>query len=110
MPGWTRWHLQTLDAGLLTQADSHGAPLRTLQQLPLLEVKQRSEKSQVPQVGSVVTTKVTSVNQRFAKVEILCVGDTPLQSSFRGLIRYACTAAKLHQLRCQRGCILPGPV
>lgn len=55
--------------------------------LPILEVKQGTEKSLVPTVGSVVTARVRSVNRRFAKVEIVCVDGRPLLDSFRGMIR-----------------------
>ncbi|KFV47074.1 Exosome complex component CSL4, partial [Tyto alba] len=34
--------------------------------------------------------QVCSINSRFAKVHILYVGPTPLKSTFRGTIRFAC--------------------
>ncbi|EGD81709.1 hypothetical protein PTSG_02420 [Salpingoeca rosetta] len=43
--------------------------------------------SLVPTVGTVVTCKVISMNPRFAKTKILCVGAVPLQQSFSGIIR-----------------------
>lgn len=41
----------------------------------------------VPKVGATVTGRVARVNQRFASVEILVVEKTPVQTSFRGIIR-----------------------
>ena len=41
----------------------------------------------VPSVGDIVTCKVVSVNPRFAKLQIVCVNDTPLKDSFRSQLR-----------------------
>ena len=41
----------------------------------------------VPSVGDIVTCKVVSVNPRFAKLQIVCVNDTPLRDSFRCQLR-----------------------
>eukprot|EP01134_Creolimax_fragrantissima_P005043 CFRG5043T1 len=41
----------------------------------------------IPSTGAVVVVKVTSVNPRFAKCEILCVGSVPLKETYRGMIR-----------------------
>lgn len=45
------------------------------------------EATVVPEVGAVVVAKITSVNPRFAKCDIICVGKTPLRVSFSGMIR-----------------------
>lgn len=59
----------------------------------------------VPEVGSVVTCKVScahcshakvkSINPRLAKVAIICVGKVPVKDPFRGIIRYI-----LHDIYC----------
>ena len=41
----------------------------------------------VPSQRDIVTARVTQVNTRFAKVQILCVGDVVLTEPFRGQIR-----------------------
>eukprot|EP00729_Bicosta_minor_P005811 gene5811-16939_t len=41
----------------------------------------------VPEVGSVVTAKVTSINKRFAKADILLVDSKATKITFRGMIR-----------------------
>eukprot|EP00096_Caligus_rogercresseyi_P013941 TRINITY_DN6509_c0_g1_i1.p1 TRINITY_DN6509_c0_g1~~TRINITY_DN6509_c0_g1_i1.p1 ORF type:complete len:221 (+),score=73.40 TRINITY_DN6509_c0_g1_i1:25-687(+) len=43
--------------------------------------------SEIPSLGDIVTVKVIAVNPRFAKVQIICVRDSPLSEPFRGLIR-----------------------
>ncbi|XP_015722494.1 exosome complex component CSL4 [Coturnix japonica] len=55
--------------------------------LPVVSVVRDAEAQLLPDVGSVVTCKVCSINSRFAKVNILYVGSTPLKSTFRGTIR-----------------------
>lgn len=60
----------------------------TKKSLPMLAVKHIGEKqSLVPSVDNIVTAKVTAVNPRFAKVDILCVNAQPLETVFHGLIR-----------------------
>jgi exosome complex component CSL4 len=44
----------------------------------------------VPEVGSVVTCKVTAITGRFAKVDILCIGSKPFKDNFHGMIRSRC--------------------
>ncbi|XP_068606947.1 exosome complex component CSL4 [Brachionichthys hirsutus] len=57
------------------------------EQLAVISVVRETETQMLPNVGAVVTCKVTSINPRFAKVHILYVGSTPLKDSFRGTIR-----------------------
>merc|ERR1719461_299929 len=52
-----------------------------------VEVDGLSEDSLVPGQQDVVTVKIVSVNPRFAKCHILCVGDVVLSESYRGQIR-----------------------
>ncbi|XP_021570412.1 exosome complex component CSL4 isoform X4 [Carlito syrichta] len=67
-------------AGCLTKSSENGA-------LPVVSVMRETESQLLPDVGAVVTCKVSSINSRFAKVHILYVGSTPLKNSFRGTIR-----------------------
>eukprot|EP00128_Syssomonas_multiformis_P002645 Colp12_sorted_trinity150504_noHs@1333 len=55
--------------------------------LPLIQVVQEKEAAPIPEIDSIVTCKVTVVNPRFAKVDIICVGVQPLKDTFRGMIR-----------------------
>ncbi|CAI5679507.1 unnamed protein product [Oreochromis niloticus] len=55
--------------------------------LPVISVVRETETQLLPDVGAIVTCKVTSINPRFAKVHILYVGSTPLKDRFRGTIR-----------------------
>ncbi|XP_038058346.1 exosome complex component CSL4-like [Patiria miniata] len=55
--------------------------------LPELQVLLEDQQTVVPEVGSVVTVKMTSVNPRFCRCAILSVEGTPLTQSFRGMIR-----------------------
>ena len=52
-----------------------------------MEIDGLSEDSLVPGQQDVVTVKIVSVNPRFAKCHILCVGDVVLSESYRGQIR-----------------------
>ncbi|XP_010713040.1 exosome complex component CSL4 [Meleagris gallopavo] len=63
------------------------APRVCASQLPVVSVVRDAEAQLLPGVGAVVTCKVCSINSRFAKVNILYVGSTPLKSTFRGTIR-----------------------
>ncbi|XP_020852767.1 exosome complex component CSL4 isoform X2 [Phascolarctos cinereus] len=56
-------------------------------ELPVVSVTRETESQMLPDVGTIVTCKVSSINSRFAKVHILYVGSTPLKNSFRGTIR-----------------------
>ncbi|XP_003738117.1 exosome complex component CSL4 [Galendromus occidentalis] len=53
----------------------------------LVEIRRPMGRLAVPTPGSVVTCKVTSINQRYAKVSILCIEETELKEPFRGVIR-----------------------
>lgn len=44
-------------------------------------------KTVLPVVGDVVTARVEIVNQRFAKCQILCIGDVLLNRPLRGILR-----------------------
>ncbi|XP_030058742.1 exosome complex component CSL4 isoform X2 [Microcaecilia unicolor] len=55
--------------------------------LPVISVVRETESQLLPDVGAVVTCKVCSINSRFAKVQILYIGSTPLKNTFRGTIR-----------------------
>uniref|UniRef100_A0A8C9V178 Exosome complex component CSL4 n=1 Tax=Scleropages formosus TaxID=113540 RepID=A0A8C9V178_SCLFO len=57
------------------------------EELPVISVIKETEAQLLPDVGAIVTCKVTSINPRFAKVHILYVGSTPLKERFRGTIR-----------------------
>ncbi|XP_065750331.1 exosome complex component CSL4 isoform X3 [Phocoena phocoena] len=67
-------------AGCLIKSSENGA-------LPVISVMRETESQLLPDVGAIVTCKVSSINSRFAKVHILYVGSTPLKNSFRGTIR-----------------------
>ncbi|XP_053518447.1 exosome complex component CSL4 isoform X2 [Artibeus jamaicensis] len=67
-------------AGCVTKSSENGA-------LPVVSVMRETESQLLPDVGAIVTCKVSSINSRFAKVHILYVGSTPLKNSFRGTIR-----------------------
>lgn len=54
---------------------------------PIIHIIREEEKHVVPEVGSVVTCKVTSTNPRFCKVAILGVETTSLKEPFKGTIR-----------------------
>uniref|UniRef100_A0A2K6GTR3 Exosome component 1 n=1 Tax=Propithecus coquereli TaxID=379532 RepID=A0A2K6GTR3_PROCO len=66
-------------AGCLTKSSENGS-------LPVVSVMRETESQLLPDVGAIVTCKVSSINSRFAKVHILYVGSTPLKNSFRGTI------------------------
>ncbi|XP_008315498.1 exosome complex component CSL4 isoform X2 [Cynoglossus semilaevis] len=57
------------------------------EELPVISVVRETETQLLPDVGAIVTCKVTSINPRYAKVHILYVGSTPLKDRFRGTIR-----------------------
>ncbi|TWW59564.1 Exosome complex component CSL4 [Takifugu flavidus] len=56
-------------------------------ELPMISVVRGTELQLLPDVGAIVTCKVTSINPRFAKVHILKVGSTSLKDHFKGTIR-----------------------
>ncbi|XP_075072019.1 exosome complex component CSL4 [Mixophyes fleayi] len=55
--------------------------------MPMISVVRDTESHLVPDVGAIVTCKVTSINSRFAKVQIMYISSTPLKNTFRGTIR-----------------------
>lgn len=52
-----------------------------------VEVEGCGQKPVVPATGDIVTLRVLSVNPRFAKCHIVCVGEVVLAEPFRGQIR-----------------------
>jgi len=54
---------------------------------PVLEVIAHHSIGNLPQVGDIVTCRVTKINARMASCEILCVGTTLLSTSLDGTIR-----------------------
>mmetsp|Transcript_43875 Transcript_43875/g.85826 ORF Transcript_43875/g.85826 Transcript_43875/m.85826 type:complete len:193 (+) Transcript_43875:44-622(+) len=54
---------------------------------PQVEVVHDKPPSLVPQLGDLVTARVTKINTRFATVEILIVGSVTLNQPFPGTIR-----------------------
>ncbi|XP_034044747.1 exosome complex component CSL4 isoform X2 [Thalassophryne amazonica] len=73
-------HIYSSRAGYVLKKDQG-------EELPVISVVRNTETQLLPDVGAVVTCKVTSINSRFAKVRILYVGSTPLKEHFRGMIR-----------------------
>ncbi|KJE91808.1 hypothetical protein CAOG_02891 [Capsaspora owczarzaki ATCC 30864] len=58
------------------------------QVLPSIHVvRDLHDANPIPAIGNVVTATVTSITSRFAKVNILCVGSSPLREPFHGMIR-----------------------
>eukprot|EP00163_Fabomonas_tropica_P015455 TRINITY_DN28250_c0_g1_i1.p1 TRINITY_DN28250_c0_g1~~TRINITY_DN28250_c0_g1_i1.p1 ORF type:complete len:207 (+),score=27.51 TRINITY_DN28250_c0_g1_i1:209-829(+) len=53
----------------------------------VMHVRKQGEDIVVPKIGDIVTGKVTKITPRFAGVEIICVGSTPLHESFQALVR-----------------------
>ncbi|KAL7027912.1 hypothetical protein ACKWTF_005653 [Chironomus riparius] len=53
----------------------------------IISVKSLGNKTVLPVVGDVVTARVEIVNQRFAKCQILCIGDVLLNRPLRGILR-----------------------
>ncbi|BHF66117.1 Exosome complex component CSL4 [Sparganum proliferum] len=41
----------------------------------------------IPSIGSIVLAKITSITRRFARCDLVAVGDRPLAGPFRGMIR-----------------------
>lgn len=52
-----------------------------------IEVHGITEQSIVPAPGDIVTAMVTTVNQRFCKCSIKCIGDIVLTRPYRGILR-----------------------
>lgn len=52
-----------------------------------IEVKSFGNQLIVPLPGDIVTSKITVINQRYAKCIIKCIGDTILSRPYRGLLR-----------------------
>ncbi|XP_063291383.1 exosome complex component CSL4 [Pelobates fuscus] len=55
--------------------------------LPVISVVRDTDSHLLPDIGSIVTCKVMSINARFAKVQIMYIGSTALKTTFRGTIR-----------------------
>lgn len=52
-----------------------------------MKVKGSGQKTVLPVVGDIVTARVETVNQRFAKCSIICINDTLLNRPLRGILR-----------------------
>nr|CAB3243999.1 exosome complex component CSL4-like [Phallusia mammillata] len=55
--------------------------------LPILYVASRHKAQSVPEVGNIVTCKITQISSRFAKCQITAVNNCSLAHAFRGMIR-----------------------
>lgn len=53
----------------------------------VIQVIKRGVHLGTPKLGDIVTAKVTRINPRLASVDVLCVGDIPLDANFTGTIR-----------------------
>ncbi|CAL1526268.1 unnamed protein product [Lymnaea stagnalis] len=53
----------------------------------LISVHTGETQTVIPSIDDIVTARVTNVNPRFCKCEILSVGTTPLCDVYRGLVR-----------------------
>ncbi|XP_040217170.1 exosome complex component CSL4 [Rana temporaria] len=53
----------------------------------VLSVVRDTDSLLLPEVGVIVTCKVVSIHQRFAKVQIMFIGNRALKNTFRGTIR-----------------------
>lgn len=58
-----------------------------MQQTRTIEVHGITEQSIIPAPGDIVTAMVTTVNQRFCKCSIKCIGDIVLTRPYRGILR-----------------------
>jgi len=56
-------------------------------QRPTIEVIRRGLQQGTPKPGDIITAKVVRINPRLAAVDVLCVGDIPLDTTFTGTIR-----------------------
>lgn len=56
-------------------------------QKDVLHVFRRGAQLGTPKIGDIVTAKVTRINPRLASLDVLCIGDAPLDSTFTGSIR-----------------------
>ncbi|XP_073541063.1 exosome complex component CSL4 isoform X1 [Phyllobates terribilis] len=55
--------------------------------MPVISVVRDTDSHLLPDVCSIVTCKVMSINPRFAKVQIMYIGAAALKNTFRGTIR-----------------------
>ncbi|CAK8681416.1 unnamed protein product [Clavelina lepadiformis] len=55
--------------------------------LPLVSVKSKNKAQSVPEIGAIVTCKITQITSRFAKCHIIAVNNKTLSMPFRGMIR-----------------------
>ncbi|XP_043238511.1 exosome complex component CSL4-like isoform X1 [Amphibalanus amphitrite] len=76
----------------------------------LVEVRTGQEQNIVPTAGSVVTAKVTYVNPRFLRCEILCIGETVLKHKFRGMLKKEDVRATERDKVKMYECFRPGDV
>lgn len=59
-----------------------------------ISVRSKHEKQILPQLGSIVTCKVTGISARFAKCSIIAVNNKRISEPFRGVIRKEDVRAK----------------
>ena len=80
--------------------------------LPTVTVKQHQAPAVagIPDVGAVVTARVTAINPRNAHVDIVCVGSTTLKQSFSGVIRKENVLATETDRVTMEQCCRPGDV
>ncbi|CAH8628868.1 unnamed protein product [Dicrocoelium dendriticum] len=62
----------------------------------------------VPYSGAIVLAKVSSLNRRFVRCDVVAVGDVPLAGSFRGLLRREDIRATLRDQAEPVQCFRPG--
>uniref|UniRef100_A0A8C4QC71 Exosome component 1 n=1 Tax=Eptatretus burgeri TaxID=7764 RepID=A0A8C4QC71_EPTBU len=55
--------------------------------LPVIEVVCDTQARVVPEIGTVITGKITSITPKLARCEIVFIESTPLKDVFRGVIR-----------------------
>ena len=71
-------------------------------------VRSKHEKQILPQIGSVVTCKITGITARFAKCLIIAVNNKRVSEPFRGIIRKEDVRAKdIEKVEIQK-CFRPG--
>jgi len=74
-----------VEAGNSDSKTGSSAATTSTKEMVTVEVQAPGEETGlVPRVGDVVTCRVLSVNPRFAKMQILCVGDTVLKDAAGG--------------------------
>merc|ERR1712179_863591 len=60
---------------------------KTDEGLTVIEVLRNTEPTVLPTVDAIITARVTNVNPRFCKCDIMKVGNIRMREAFRGMIR-----------------------